>query len=55
MQMDSNEQHFQNAFFSIRVSLESDSNLNAETSEHLAKHSLQRISTDDGREIDVNE
>jgi hypothetical protein len=44
----------QNALLSIRVSFESDSNVNDKREEQLLKHSLQRTLTDDGIRIDFN-
>jgi hypothetical protein len=44
----------QNALLSIRVSLESDSNVNDEREEQSKKHSWQISRTDDGMQIDFN-
>jgi hypothetical protein len=52
--MDFNASHPENTPFSIRVSLELDSNVKDEMEEHERKHSVQRTSTDDGIQIDFN-
>jgi hypothetical protein len=51
MQMYFNALQSQNAPSSIRVSFESNSNVNDEREEQPAKHSLERHSTDDGVQI----
>jgi hypothetical protein len=54
MQIEVNPKQHQNAWLSIRASLESGSNVTDEM-EQLKKHSLQRTSTDAGTQIDFND
>jgi hypothetical protein len=55
IQIDVNASQPSNALDSIRMSFESDTNVNDEREEQQEKHSLQRTSTDDGMQIDFND
>jgi hypothetical protein len=55
MQIDESDEQNQNAYLSIRESLQSDSNLTLESAVHPLKQPWQRSSTDDGIQIDEND
>jgi hypothetical protein len=52
MQIDESDEQYRNAYFSIRESLEPDSNVRLESELHCEKQYSQRTSTDDGMQID---
>jgi hypothetical protein len=54
-QIDSNDKQEENASASIRVSFDSDSNVNDESDSHDEKDLSPRNSTDAGRQMDIND
>jgi hypothetical protein len=55
MSNDISDGHLENARSSIRASLESDSNVTDASETQPAKHSLDRISTNEGTQIDLRD
>jgi hypothetical protein len=55
MQIDESDSHTQNACFSIRDSLEPDSNVIIARTPLLEKQDSQIVSTEDGMQIDVSD
>jgi hypothetical protein len=55
IRIDSNDEHSENAFASIRLSFEPDSNVNDESDVHKENEDSPRNSTEAGRQIDVND
>jgi hypothetical protein len=55
IQINSNDEHSENAFASIRVSFDPDSNVNDKTESQDKKERSPRNSTEAGRQIDFND
>jgi hypothetical protein len=55
MKIDESDEHHENAHFSIRESLQPDSNVTLESPVHPLKQNSQSNSTDDGIQIDESD
>jgi hypothetical protein len=55
MQIDASNEQDENAYFSIRESLQPHSNLTFESALHPLKQNSQRTTTDDGMQIDESD